>query len=541
MPARLVQVALQILIRTLSSQSEHGSWRDSTEVTAYALLTLKTVASLPCTTAALRQKVEESIQLGTGFLQSREALWGAPELLWVEKVTYGSSILAETYCLAAIRATTRARNWGDRVLSACKFPEKEVERFSHFFSRLPLFATEPLWRLRASIVEGFMFAPMLNRARVELDIFPPQVAEAGKYLEYIPFTWTTCNNATDFGMSPQSMSDMMIISMLNFQVDKWLEEIMNDPRLHGDFAGLRSIIRRILAVDNPNEGFRSNDAHIDHRKPTNGTADHILNGTLNGTTTTNGTTTSEDKTIFLRDTEKTLSRFLGYVLGHAKVTAATAAARHRLRHELMTFLEAHVTQGEDNYRLKESRQEQQGCADAGRTYYDWVRTTSADHTSCPYSYAFYLCLISSPQSPSGGSGGCISGAKAQYLSQDLCRHLATMCRQYNDYGSVARDRDEKNLNSINFAEFRGHEGSGEVPGDQLGDDVAKNTLLDLANYERECLDLAAERLRAEIAASTWRALRVFIHVTDLYGQIYVVRDINASMAKSVVPGRERER
>jgi hypothetical protein len=37
----------------------------------------------------------------------------------------------------------------------------------------------------------------------------------------------------------------------------------------------------------------------------------------------------------------------------------------------------------------------------------------------------------------------------------MTRHLAVMCRQYNDYGSLVRDAEEGNLNSIDFAEFCG--------------------------------------------------------------------------------------
>lgn len=36
--------------------------------------------------------------------------------------------------------------------------------------------------------------------------------------------------------------------------------------------------------------------------------------------------------------------------------------------------------------------------------------------------------------------------------------LATMCRQYNDYGSIVQDRAEKNLNSVNFPDFCEHVG-----------------------------------------------------------------------------------
>ena len=54
-----------------------------------------------------------------------------------------------------------------------------------------------------------------------------------------------------------------------------------------------------------------------------------------------------------------------------------------------------------------------------------------------------------------GGGDCFVGAIQKYLAQVLVRHLAAMCRMYNDYGSIARDRAEQNDNSVNFPEFHG--------------------------------------------------------------------------------------
>lgn len=48
--------------------------------------------------------------------------------------------------------------------------------------------------------------------------------------------------------------------------------------------------------------------------------------------------------------------------------------------------------------------------------------------------------------------GALRDREPGYLSRSLARHLATMCRQYNDYGSAVRDMDEGNLNSLDFPE-----------------------------------------------------------------------------------------
>lgn len=236
---RIPLLTLQILVRTLSAQSAHGSWENSPEITAYALLTVKRLASLPWI-RPLRTKIDESIGLGTILLQSKHNEWNTPSLIWIEKVTYGSNVLSETYCIAALYASHNP-TWGGKSSSLFSVSPEVLEKFSQFFSKLPIFAMEPRWRLQASIIEGGMFAPGLCHPDPELDIFS-KTGASERYLEYIPFTWTLCNNATEFGMSTQAMEDMMVISMLNFQVDKYMEDITADKRLGGDFGALKNIV-----------------------------------------------------------------------------------------------------------------------------------------------------------------------------------------------------------------------------------------------------------------------------------------------------------
>ena len=96
-----------------------------------------------------------------------------------------------------------------------------------------------------------------------------------------------------------------------------------------------------------------------------------------------------------------------------------------------------------------------------------------------------------------------------------------MCRQYNDYGSIVRDRAEQNLNCINFPEFaeeateaKGRTTRSDAPSDLQGSSVTslagegkssedndivsmrriKNSLLTIAAYERGCLNLTMEKL-----------------------------------------------
>lgn len=87
-----------------------------------------------------------------------------------------------------------------------------------------------------------------------------------------------------------------------------------------------------------------------------------------------------------------------------------------------------------------------------------------------------------------------------------------MCRQYKDYGSVARDRIERNLNSLDF-----------LKGENVKE--KKRELIWLAEYEREHLMLGLERSCEITDIKVIEKLRLFITVTDLYRQIYIAKDI----------------
>ena len=146
--------------------------------------------------------------------------------------------------------------------------------------------------------------------------------------------------------------------------------------------------------------------------------------------------------------EHVLSRFTVYVLRHPKVLQSPDSTQCHLRRELGTFLLAHVAQIKDNTRLSQQDFNTARPPAFASPQTSWVRGTSVDHTSCPYAFAFFACLIA----PEPGYV-CFATLRQSYPAQDAYKHLTTTCRQYNDHGSVARDRAEKNANSGNFPEF----------------------------------------------------------------------------------------
>ena len=113
-----------------------------------------------------------------------------------------------------------------------------------------------------------------------------------------------------------------------------------------------------------------------------------------------------------------------------------------------------------------------------------------------------------------------------------------MSRLYNDYGSLARDRKEANINSVNFPEFhRSHApGRSTLEGEEytvIKASQLKADLLEIAVYERESTDLVGQKLFEKLTASGSSKERgkadgvmLFMGVTALYADMYVQRDLS---------------
>ncbi|ODM14970.1 hypothetical protein SI65_09722 [Aspergillus cristatus] len=504
-------VLCEILVQTIQEQQPTGAWHNgSCEITAYATLTLAAGSNSPLA-ALLGEKLQSSLVYGRAFLEANISQWDKGETIWVEKVSYNSAVLSNAYCISAVQASTFT--WiptGDGLVNV---PSKAVSKFAQFYSCLPLFANEPSWRLKSSLVEGFLWFPRLAARR--LDIFPRTNMQEDKYLQYIPQTWTMCNSLHEGALEPDLMWEMMIIAMLNYQADEFLEAVVEEHMM--DQLDAVSVLVERLCDDPIGEPLF---ADVD------GTGKNATqsNGIYENPVSLNGDVPDMDYA------EQVLRRFITYVLTHPAVVRSPLSVQRTLRRELKIFILAHLTHAEDNARFRSqslAADRTTEFATPRSSYYSWVQSTSADHTSCPYSFNFLSCLIAKPGEPA------FKGARQRYLAEDMCRHLATMCRQYNDYGSIVRDRAEKNLNSVNFPEFcedAEKAGAGPKTVAQV-EQKLKDNLMWVAEYERECCMTALDRLENEtgLDTRTKRILRMFVDVVDSYGQIYVARDIASRM------------
>ena len=530
-------ILFQILILTLQRQSSDGSWALSTpsrEITAYAVLSLKALSSLPWL-AQFRPRLQKAIKKGSTILIMDHDEWDCEEYIWAEKVTYALPPLSRAYCLAALCACT-PYSWSKRVASLVTIPTEKVFKLSKFFSQLPMFSEDECWMLEAAVAEGYLYLPQLMR--VSSNVFPRKEMTEYKYLEYIPFTWIATNRRNHNSLSNYVLWEMMVIALLDYQLDEFMETVVGKKEQLKDVEAVKVLVKRLCEFPSHEDAKAGKDqfrlTNDDHNNGyNNGYVNGLPNGNINGLRST-----------ALEQIESVLTRLTSYILLHPKVVQSPIHIRRQLHDELVTCMLTHIAHSEDNARFADQQKPQDlgTCTSNSSsatgtpiipfssprsTYYSWVRTISADNTHCPFTFLFFSCLVT----PKPGES-FFQGVRQHYLSNALCRHLANMCRQYNDYGSVARDQAEDNLNSLNFPEF--HEPSGQQgDGNQAelrGEEVMKKDLFFIAEYERECLNHAIGKLHAEMMTAengVWKinALQSFIDTGDLYGQRYVARDI----------------
>nr|ANM86663.1 putative ent-kaurene synthase [Cladonia uncialis subsp. uncialis] len=520
---QIIPVLIQVLNRTLLTQHVTGGWsvNNIPEVNAYSILTLLALQGLP-QARPLTFKIQSAIQAGRQVLAQAERQRGKPQYLWIEKVTYGSSILGETYCLAARNAPCLHNAWSDKVEKTVTTTATDAISLSEFFHRIPDYSDIPEWKILASVIEGSLYLQKLKVSRYE--IFPRQQSSEDKYLNYIPCVWIIVNNCTGVLLDSTLVWDMMVILMLDFLVDEYMESVVAQLG-ERDIVSLQQIIRALCR--NPDIDL-SRESALPHTDSQLTTPSSGLEYGLSPSQPRNGY--SEP----LAAVSDVISTYVRAMVRYPRIQNASLADRCSLKAELEIFLLSHIDQIQDNHHFRG----QDSCSldvvkrsqNPRTNHYGWSHTTAANHTSCAVSLAFYTCRLSW-NSSSGGDVFYTSHSK--YMVGDLCSHLAVMTRLYNDYASIARDHAESNLNSINFPEFHsGQEGDAtEANPPATGEIRARNTLLGHAQYERNCVETSFQTLVETLGKTTASAVKLqdaltlFVGVMNLFADMYVAKDL----------------
>ncbi|KAF2706117.1 Ent-kaurene synthase [Pleomassaria siparia CBS 279.74] len=493
---RIPAILCHTLVQLLKTQEGNNSWGDSAERTAYALVAIAHSLKAPWH-PDLRRCATTALENGRKFMQDvPEVDLNTPSHTWIEKVTYGTPFLSKAYILAAMRSPISRQEWSNNICAIFEFSQTQLSKMNHLLGKTPLFAKESATSISLSLIESSFYLKRLHHETTGLDFFPAHSEASNKYKGIIPITWVGCNHLNGSIMTPHQIWDMMILSDLIYRVDEYMESSVSHLS-EEEQDQLNSFIRSQCGISR--EWLRSSMP---------GSA--YLNGAL---------TTASAR---YHEAKQVLKSFIAHVLSRPILLVSKDDSQKQVAQEVCNFLLAHIRHVQDNRRLTEEKRQDQkedGEILVLKTfnephigYVEWVHTVATDDTSCPFAFAFFLQLIRvNGKDP-------LPNVTARYTGQSLSLQLGRMCRQYNDYGSLGRDQEERNLNSLNFPWFRGN---------TVED--AKRSLMGLAEYERRCMMLSLDQLRTVVEDRTWRAIRAFVDVTDLYGQIYVLKDLTNKM------------
>ncbi|KAI1745503.1 Copalyl diphosphate synthase [Xylaria scruposa] len=507
--SRLAVALFQACFRPLLDQQEDGSWNHSIEETAYGVLILSEARRVRFFND-LREPLDQAIARGVAYIKSIE---DRPlNYIWIEKVSYASRLLTDSYVLAALKAASSAPATSAAIGSSLwqNVSSENLDKHVKLFSKAELFSPHPVWELKGSMIEAVLLKPLLLKRRLE--VFQRQGMQEDKYFDLIPLFWTSPNNRARTFASASFIYEVSLLSMLTYQVDEFMEAVAA-PAFQGHWSELRQLIYNVFPEEEP---VAANG--------TNGTKQS--NGHSNGHANGNGSASPQEEVL------ATLKGFKKYCFEHPIVVKASAADQKTLERELRTYLLAQVQQEEDSARFRQQRDSGNPGSGSTNTFYNWARSTGADNVSGPFAWAFIGCLLSATLTPGGGGKDVFPTAGEKYLAADVYRHLATMARIYNDLGSIRRDQDEGALNSVDFPEFKSHDSV----------ESKKKVLHSIGEYEYSCLMLAfnrLEELRSEgveatkdVAAARLSKRRMsvwsmFLDQVVLFDQIYVIKDLSS--------------
>ena len=494
----------QILARVLSMQNNDGSWgpRGCAETTAYAVITLLTVIALPYM-QALRMEIEHAIAKGRQAMALMHESWTKPHYLWVGKIAYGSVALSQAFSIAAMKKPILDPACREQVRTTIDKRTQEILHFSRFFSNLEHLKNEPQSMIKASVLEAVFYQPSLKAMRTK--IFPQtKTNEKDTYLDYIPIMWIIPSTCDAIFSPPEYLLDMMVLSMFIFLVDEYLES--NVAQFSTDEL----------------EAFGQSVQEI-HPEDDSLAMDLSLPGFLHGKNMNTPAGKDPATTVFSDRLRAAISVFQNWataVMTYPRVKDASRSDLLELRSETKRYILYHLTQLQDNARFaKQDLSASTQFLTPRTSYQTWVHTVGAGHISGPFSFAFFVCSM-------GGSArhgaDCFTHVRQKIIAHNMNAHIGTYCRMYNDYGSIMRDLEERNLNSVNFPEFFV---------DKLDPDSAKATLLDVAEYERQCAADSAKVLirdlrgQGSVGRKIADCLRVYIGASDGFSDMYVTRDV----------------
>ena len=451
-------VAIQVVTYLLSLQASMKSEmldRDEAQMIASSLKACLDLQS----SEFLQYEIQEAIESARSLLDAQDSDQ-EPQL----------QSLNGRYEFASRMAVDKCEVKKPAALSRCVPHKKHAESLAQrtkmkklyeFFSNLDHMRAESTTAIEAAIGEAAYHTMRLREIRASSP-FPQghcrgEGKENDKYLDFIPITWTLPNMCLNLFCPPGFLQDMSILSMYVFLVDEYMEGTVSA------FAPeeLESYVKKVEALRNRDSASAT---------PTVSDIGHRANNAI-------AVTASWKETM----------------LSYRFVSSAAAIDRADLEAEIINYILHHITQLQDSRRL--ALQHHIDGADTRfssprSSYMTWLYTTGAGTIAAPMSFAFFKCYM----------GGWIFNGRECFpiltttpLAHRMNHHIGTFPRMYNEFGSIARDRNEQNLNSVNFPEF-----FDKAESHKSSSTEARDELLIAAKVQRQCAMDAAGTLFNEL-------------------------------------------
>ena len=322
---------------------------------------------------------------------------------------------------------------------------------------------------------------------------------------------------------------MIVLSRLNFLIDEYIEGLI-EHSFSDQLDAVQSLIQAIFSEFAP--------AQIrERRHGGQATVKHSSQGVTQEESPGIAQRTAGASHPGLEGVKTVLQRYIDHIVQHPTVLYCQKSLQRRLTSEVQTFLLAHVTYAEDNQRFSTQRNpgvppnddDERPLHNGGlgglfiigfavlprtipRVHSRSSSSISSSARRCPAGLQMFLALRARPM-----------WQKTSAATSRACAACTT-----TNTAPWSETPTSKNLNSVNFPEFHPESRSRARAGVDTWGQEAKRDLLWIADYERGGLQAALDLLAAELGnqqRQTINATKLFINVTDLYGQIYVLKDI----------------
>ena len=208
----------EALTCTLQTQNEDGSWDNSREATAYAVLTIN--ALIPLLIASpLRSYLDLAI------IRARQYLWSRldnkdVEYLWIGKVKYGTYTIFQAYILAALRCSTPTHELPHHLIPPVR--NTKHSELAKLYKKMPLLSTMAEWRIQAWQAQAHFFS--LRMRNDGNPLFPRKAAGEKRHIEFMRFAVVAANNLNPQApLGPGISLSMMILLSRIYEVDEIME------------------------------------------------------------------------------------------------------------------------------------------------------------------------------------------------------------------------------------------------------------------------------------------------------------------------------